>query len=120
MGNFYIFFTFGNIVLVSLLFWLLTFFGYLVRDEFVNYESGLFFECGFRSLQNVNIKFNLNSIIAALFVILYEIEFVFIIPYSFSISVLDIDVVPFFFIFIFFILFTLLFDVFTHSVTWIY
>ena len=120
MGNFYVFFTFGNIVIVSTVFWVLTYLGYLVRDEFVNYEVGLFYECGFKSLQNVNIKFNLNSIIAALFVILYEIEFILIIPYSFSVTILDINVVPLLFLFLLSIVVTLVFDVFTHSLVWLY
>ena len=120
MGNFSVLFSIGNIIIVSSIFWALTYVGYLLRDEFVNYETGLFYECGFKSLQNINIKFNLNSIIAALFVILYEIEFILIIPYSFSLTVLDVNVVPLLFLFLLSILATLIFDVFSHSITWVY
>jgi len=120
LGNFFISFMCVNILLVSTLFWLLTYIGYIVRDDFENYDIGIFYECGFRSLQKVNIKFNLNTLVLSLFLILYEIEFLFLIPYSFTLDIMCIHTAPLFFIFILFILVTLLFDIYTQTIIWVY
>lgn len=120
LGNFFVTLVFSNIIVVSFLFWSLTYVGYVVRDEYENYDSGLFYECGFRSLQKVNIKFNLNTLVVALFLVLYEVEFLFLVPFSFSNDVSIIYATPTFALFIIFIILTLLLDVFTQSIIWVY
>ncbi len=120
LGNAYIVFIFFNCFLISFIFWLLTFIGYLFRDSYENYTAGSFYECGFRSLQNNTISFNLNTISIALFLVIYEIEFLLIVPHSFSLFFYNDINNTWFIVFILFIFVTLLFDLMLDVIKWEY
>jgi len=45
-----------------------------------------FYECGFKSLGDVNCQINLNFLMLCIFLILYDIEFTILFPFLFNIN----------------------------------
>lgn len=60
------------------------------------------YECGFKSYDSLNIQINLNFSLLCVFLILYDLEFVLLIPILFNIH--NITIFQFVILFIFFIL----------------
>jgi len=85
MGDLVIFFFVSNVFAFCLIFWLLTWLGeyfYFKKEEYSKKSS---YECGFKNNTNVNIQINLNFAIVCVFLILYDIEFAFLIPFYFNV-----------------------------------
>jgi NADH:ubiquinone oxidoreductase subunit 3 (subunit A) len=64
-----------------------------------------FYECGFKTISDINIQINLNFSLVCVFLILYDVEFTFLYPVLFNLSTID---HMGFFIFILFISFLIL------------
>lgn len=73
-----------NILILTLIFWLLSYLGTKFFQERHFISSTEFFECGFFSTDSFNIKFNLNFLIIINLLILYDVEFLFIVPYFYN------------------------------------
>lgn len=80
MGDIVVLFLLQNIVVFSFIFWGLTWIGeYFFKKK--NHDSKKkFYECGFKSTTDINIQINLNFSILCVFLILYDIEFTFLVP----------------------------------------
>ena len=86
MGDVILLYCIQNVFLFTSIFWLLTFLGeyfYKYKDNKTKQE---FYECGFQSLHDSDIQFNLNFSILCVFLILYDVEFSLLIPILFNLQ----------------------------------
>lgn len=80
MGDIVILFLLQNIFIFSFIFWGLTWAGEYFFKKKNQSSKKNFYECGFKSTSDINIQINLNFSILCVFLILYDIEFTFILP----------------------------------------
>lgn len=73
-------------------------------------SKGQLYECGFKAISDINIQINLNFSIVCVFLILYDVEFIFLFPVLFNFFFIDYFVVYVFFFFLFFIIISLIYD----------
>lgn len=107
-----------NAIFFSLIFWLLTFlFKFYYSNKTYNYKL-TFYECGFKSLTNIKIQYNINFILIALFLLIYDGEFLILIPLALNINLLNFTSIFILFIFLILLIFTLLFDLIYNSLEW--
>ena len=107
-----------NAVIFSLIFWLLTFvFKYYYSNKNYNYKLN-FYECGFKSLNNLKIQYNINFTLIILFLLIYDGEFLILVPVALNISILNFISIFLLFIFILLLIFTLVFDYIFNSLEW--
>jgi NADH:ubiquinone oxidoreductase subunit 3 (subunit A) len=71
-----------NLILMGFIFWLLTDLTEYFYSKKQHMHKKLFYECGFRSISDIKITININFQMVAVFLILYDIEFVFLICLS--------------------------------------
>lgn len=99
-----IFFIFQNIFILMLIFWLLSWLG----DKFYKnkyYKNTLeSYECGFLNVFTLKISFNMSFFLIVCLLILYDIEFIFLIPLYFNL--LQIYILSVWYYWFFFILIT--------------
>lgn len=113
-----IFYTVVNAFLFSLIFWFLTFLlKFYYSNKNFNYKLS-FYECGFKSLTNIKVQYNINFILIVLFLLIYDGEFLVLIPLSLNISLLNFVSLFVLFLFIVLLLVTLLFDLIYSSLEW--
>lgn len=78
-----------NVFLFSMIFWLLTW----AAERFSNRKNQRakqqFYECGFKSISDLNIQVNLNFSLVCVFLILYDVEFTFLFPLLFNFQYVD-------------------------------
>jgi NADH:ubiquinone oxidoreductase subunit 3 (subunit A) len=107
-----------NAVIFSFIFWVLTFlFKYYYSNKNFNYKLN-FYECGFKSLNNIKIQYNINFILIILFLLIYDGEFLFLIPIALNINFLNFSSIFILLIFIALLVFTLVFDLIYNSLEW--
>lgn len=102
MGGSIIFFTFINIFFFTFIFWILIF---LTKYFFFksNLKSkNIFYECGFKAYETLDLKLTSNILIISILLLLYDIEFLLLISifinicvYSFSFSVISVLILMF-------------------------
>lgn len=113
-----LFYVIVNATLFSFIFWILTFIlkYYYSNKNFNNKFS--FYECGFKSLTNIKIQYNINFILLLLFLLIYDGEFLILIPFALNITI--IDFIPIFILILFIILLmvTLLLDFVFNTLEW--
>ena len=118
MGDVILIVFFKNILIFSLIFWILLVvcgFFYKIKNQT---SKRHFCECGFKSLSDLNIQINVNFIMLCVFLILYDIEFTLLFPIllnSLLVSVLQYII---FILFIILILASLLYDWQVNALTW--
>lgn len=114
-----LFFLFQNIIILMLIFWFLSWLG----DKF--YKAKYFkasenvYECGFSSTHALRVSINFGFFIIGLLLILYDIEFLFLIPVYFNFSTLNLAAIIIYWIFLLFIIFSFLVDWESISLKWI-
>ena len=100
MGDIVLIFLFQNILIFLIIFWLLTWGGeyfYKVKNHAAKKQ---FYECGFKTVSDLNIQINVNFAMLCIFLILYDVEFIFLFPFLFNISVVGFfQILVFFFFF---------------------
>jgi NADH:ubiquinone oxidoreductase subunit 3 (subunit A) len=107
-----------NAVLFSFIFWILTFcFKYYYSNKNFNYKLN-FYECGFKSLSNIKVQYNINFILIILFLLVYDGEFLILIPASLNISILNFTSLFLLIFFIFLLIITLVLDLIYNSLEW--
>lgn len=107
-----------NATIFSFIFWILTFIlKYYYSNKNYNYKLS-FYECGFKSLTNIKIQYNINFILLLLFLLIYDGEFLILIPIALNIGILDLVPVIILFFFLFFLIITLIFDLLYNSLEW--
>lgn len=118
MGDLVLFFFLQNVLVFSIIFWLLLF----ISSYFYKIKNHLskkhFCECGFKSLSDLNIQININFIMLAVFLILYDIEFTLLFPLLFNSFYVNILQYYYFSIFILLIIASLYYDTQTNSLNW--
>lgn len=81
MGGIPFVFTLISIFLFTFIFWFLIFltrYFFNTSNSFFKYS---FYECGFKAYENVDIKLNSSTTIISIFLILYEVEFMLLLPF---------------------------------------
>ncbi len=106
-----------NAILFSFIFWILTFVSkYLYSNKYYNTKNN-FYECGFKNI-NKKPAYEINFILLLLFILIYDGEFLLIIPFSLNANVYTPEVfLCFFFFFLLFII-SLLFDYSYSALEW--
>ena len=102
MGDIVILFLLQNILVFGIIFWLLTWGAEYFFTKKTHLTKKQFYECGFRTLSELNIQINLNFSMLCVFLILYDIEFTFLFPILFNFWSLFFFEFIFFFFFFFF------------------
>lgn len=111
-------FFFLNNILVTIIFWFLTIVGtfFFHKNEFMDKNS--YYECGFKSLTDFNFKINMSILITMVFVIFYDLEFIFTIPYLLNNNYIYMDNYFLVFVFYFTILSTFIIDIYEDVLSW--
>lgn len=84
-----IFFLIQNIFILTLIFWLLSFLGTKFFKKKYYRAATEIFECGFLSTHDLNLTFNYNFLITATLLILYDVEFFFLLPILFNYNLVN-------------------------------
>jgi len=118
MGDIVLIFLLQNILIFVIIFWLLTWAGeyfYKVKNHPAKKQ---FYECGFKNLSDINIQININFTMMCVFLILYDIEFVFLFPILFNFSTIGSFQIIVFITFISLIIASLIYDWQTNALNW--
>ena len=118
MGDVVIIVFFKNVLVFSLIFWVLLFlcsFFYKLKNQT---SKRHFCECGFKSLSDINIQININFVMLCIFLILYDIEFILLFPMLFNVCGVGIFQYFVFISFILLIVVSLYYDWQTNSLGW--
>lgn len=100
----------SNALIFSFIFWVLTFiFKYYYSNKNFNYKLN-FYECGFKSLNNIKIQYNINFTLIMLFLLIYDGEFLILVPIALNINILNFTALILLILFILLLIFTLIFD----------
>jgi len=107
-----------NAVIFSFIFWILTFaakalFSHKYYDHKLN-----FYECGFRNLTKKNIAYEINYVMLMLFLLIYDGEFLILVPYALNLKIVSAEVFICILIFIVWIIAALLFDICFGALEW--
>jgi NADH:ubiquinone oxidoreductase subunit 3 (subunit A) len=84
MGNIVLLCFIQNVFLFCAIFWLLTWVAEWFYQKKDQVSKKQFYECGFKSISDLNIQINLNFSLVCIFLILYDVEFVFLFPFLFN------------------------------------
>ena len=120
MGDIIILYLIQNILLFGIIFWLLTWGAEFFFKKKVNLTKKQFYECGFRTLSELNIQININFSMLCVFLVLYDIEFTLLFPMLFnfsSIYILELIIIS---VFISLIIFSLYYDWQFNALSWQY
>lgn len=79
-----------------------------------------FYECGFNSLDDINIQVNINFLLIGIFLILYDIEFTLLMPFIFNIHLANSFNFLVFTLFFILIILSLLYDFQANAMDWQY
>jgi NADH:ubiquinone oxidoreductase subunit 3 (subunit A) len=118
MGDIVLFFFLQNVFIFGLIFWLLTWAGEYVVSKKNHVSKRQFYECGFKSLSELNVQINMNFTMLCVFLVLYDIEFTLLFPVLFNFSYVTYTSFFLFLIFIFFIVLSLYYDIQMNSLSW--
>lgn len=86
MGSSLAVFILGNVLAFGLVFWLLTWVSEWFFQRKRQQAKAQFYECGFQSVSDLNIQINVNFSAVCVFLILYDVEFVFLLPALFNLG----------------------------------
>lgn len=118
MGDVVVVFLIQNILIFTIMFWGLTWGAEFFFKKKVQLTSRQFYECGFRALTDLNIQFNLNFSMLCVFLVLYDVEFIFLYPLLFNYSTLSLIEFILIQVFIFLIFISLLYDLQFNTLSW--
>jgi len=117
MGDIVMLFFIQNIIIFSFIFWALTLLSSYFYKKKNHKTKRNFYECGFKSISDINIQINVNFLMICVFLILYDIEFTFLLPYLFNLQNSFLSQFLFFLIFIFLIVVSLYYDILLNSLS---
>lgn len=118
MGDIIILFLVENIFIFTLIFWLLTWIGEYFFKKKNHKNKKKFYECGFKSISDINIQINFNFSLICVFLILYDIEFTLLIPILFNLYYISIFQYFILIIFIILIILSLIYDWQMNALNW--
>lgn len=120
MGDILIVFLLQNILLFSLIFWGLTWAGEYFYKKKSHVAKKQFYECGFKAVTDVDIQFNLNFTLLCVFLVLYDVEFVFLMPCFFNLYAINFFSYITLIVFITLIIMSLVYDWQMNALNWQY
>lgn len=107
-----------NSILFSFLFWGLTFLAkYTYSNKFYNYKLN-FYECGFKNITKVKTNYEVNFILVLLFLLIYDGEFLILIPFTLYSNFLTFEIMVSIMFFVCWFVITLVFDYAYHALEW--
>lgn len=115
MGSILLLFFLQNVLVFGLIFWLLTWLTEWFFQKKNHVAKAQLYECGFKAISDINIQINVNFSLVCVFLVLYDVEFIFLFPLLFNSFFAEAAACFVFFAFIFFILISLIFDLNQHS-----
>nr|NP_039469.1 unnamed protein product [Paramecium aurelia]P15579.1 RecName: Full=NADH-ubiquinone oxidoreductase chain 3; AltName: Full=NADH dehydrogenase subunit 3 [Paramecium tetraurelia]AAA79262.1 unknown protein [Paramecium tetraurelia]CAA34036.1 unnamed protein product [Paramecium aurelia] len=110
MGSMTLLFFVEHVFIFCMIFWLLTWVAEYFFKSKNNKQKHQFYECGIRALSELNIQINLNFSIVCVFLILYDVEFIFMYPFFFNFFLVNAGAFLVFFVFLFFVFYSLVYD----------
>lgn len=118
MAGILVFLVVINAIIFSFIFWILTFVSkYYYSNKYYNTKLN-FYECGFKSLNQFQINYSLNFILLVLFLLLYDGEFLILIPFSLNVLISEFFTFFLIFYFLFWLYLTLLLDYAYSALEW--
>jgi NADH:ubiquinone oxidoreductase subunit 3 (subunit A) len=120
MGDILVIFLIQNVLIFVIIFWFLTWGAEYFYTKKNHITKKQFYECGFRTLSELNIQINLNFSLLCVFLILYDVEFTFLFPILFNFSFSTFWEVFILFLFLYFIIISLYYDYLNNSLSWQY
>jgi NADH:ubiquinone oxidoreductase subunit 3 (subunit A) len=120
MGDIIILYFLQNVLIFGVIFWLLTWGAEYFFKKKNHLTKKQFYECGFRTLSELNIQININFSMICVFLILYDIEFTLLFPILFNILYLNFFSFFILIFFIFLIILSLFYDWQMNSLMWQY
>ena len=120
MGDIVVFYLIQNIVIFGIIFWLLSWGAEYFFTNKTHLTKKQFYECGFKTLSELNIQINLNFTMLCVFLILYDVEFTMIFPLLFNFTQVTFFEYFIFIIFLLLILVSLVYDWQMHTLNWHY
>lgn len=118
MGDAIIFNLIQNVLIFGIIFWLLTWGAEYFYTNKQQLTKRQFYECGFKSISELNIQVNFNFFMLAVFLILYDVEFTLLFPVLFNFSFISLLEFIFFIIFISLIIVSLFYDYIHNVLSW--
>ena len=118
MGDLLFLFVFFNTLVVSTLLWLITFIGSFLYETKQDLNREVHFECGFFSINKIIPSYNLNFVVSAIFLILYDVEFLIMIPALFNLQLMQQTQIYFVLFFITSVVFSLYLDIESQVLKW--
>lgn len=113
-----LFFIFQNIFILMLVFWILSFVGDKFFKVKIYTTTNEIYECGFLSTHKLKITFNMGFLLVMLLLILYDIEFFFLIPLFFNLTGWTLVSILIYWSFFLFILMSFVLDWELTSLSW--
>ena len=118
MAGSIVFFLIVNAIIFSQIFWIITFISkFYYSNKYYNSKLN-FYECGFKSLTQFQVNYGINFIILILFILIYDGEFLIIIPFSLNILISQFTSYVVLFFFILWLYITLLLDYVFNALDW--
>lgn len=118
MGGIFIFFLIQNIAIFSLIFWGLTVAGERFFKSKNHKTKKNYYECGFKSTVDINVQFNFNFIIICVFLILYDVEFMYLMPFFLNLENISMFQFSIFNLFLILIVVSLVYDWQNNALNW--
>jgi NADH:ubiquinone oxidoreductase subunit 3 (subunit A) len=107
-----------NAFIFSFIFWALTFVAKRVYSaKYYDYKLN-FYECGFKNLTLKRPVYELNFVMVVLFLLIYDGEFLLLIPFSLNAGFVVVELCMFFLFFLIWFVLTLLLDYVYVSLEW--
>lgn len=107
-----------NAILFSFLFWILTFLSKMFySNKYFNYKFN-FYECGFKSLHKKKITYDINYVLVLLFLLIYDGEFLVLIPFAFNSLCISFLIILSFIFFLVWLIIALIFDYAYSALDW--
>lgn len=107
-----------NALFFSFIFWILTFVSKIFySNRYYSYKLN-FYECGFKNITKVKTTYEVNFILVLLFLLIYDGEFLILIPLTLYINFLSFEIIVSAIFFIVWFIITLVFDYAYHALEW--
>lgn len=113
-----VFFLVVNAIMFSFIFWILTFVSkYFYSNKYYNTKLN-FYECGFKSVNQFQINYSVNFLVLVLFLLLYDGEFLILVPFSLNILVANLSNYIILLFFLLWLYITILLDYILNALEW--
>jgi NADH:ubiquinone oxidoreductase subunit 3 (subunit A) len=118
MGDVLFLYIINNVMIFGLIFWFLNWGAEYFYTKKNHKEKKKFYECGFKSISELNIQINVNFSLMVIFLVLYDVEFKFNFPLFFNCLNINFFMFFIFFVFYFFIVLSLFYDYIFNALSW--